>query len=343
MSERRNMVLIDPAVPERLAAPGARLVQASGETMGTCWRLRCWAEPGHPDPAGVVAGACDEAIALFSPWDAGSAISGFNHAGRGWYLLPPALWRLLQDSLQVARLSGGALDPALGRLADLWGFGPSGPVRRPPSRAALEAARACSGLKHLRLGQGGRAWQPGGLWLDFGGIAKGWAVDLVSRRLTEAGLGVHMIEIGGEIAARGLSPQGRPWWIELEAPPGSDLPRALVALHRGAIAGSGSWRRRARPAGQGWSHAIDPATGRPVEGAVLSVHVLHPRADLADAWASALMVLPPEDGLARAKAAGLAAILTLQEAAGRITRRSTGLSDWLDTAEDAPRPEVAEA
>ncbi|KAA2315486.1 FAD:protein FMN transferase [Pseudooceanicola sediminis] len=321
-------ILIEPGAPGDMAGPGWRRITARGTSMGTGWHLIAWTAPGLPDPAPLVAAACAETVALFSPWAADSALSRFNTAPPGWHRLPGPLMALLRDSLRICDLTGGALDPTLGRLADLWGFGPSGPVAAAPDATELRDARAASGRARLRI-EGDHAFQPGGLWLDFGGIAKGWAVERAAQHLVAAGLRVHMVEIGGEVAARGLSPDGQPWWIDIEAPPTcrDDATRHLAALHGMALAGSGHWRRRAGP-GAGWSHTLDPVTGQPGGGAVLSAHVFHRRAALADAWATALMVLPPQQGLALARAQDLPALLTLPDGA----RVGTCLQEWEDAA-----------
>ncbi|NIZ11344.1 FAD:protein FMN transferase [Pseudooceanicola sp. HF7] len=325
----RPLILIEPGAPEHMAGPGWIRRRAEGRSMGTGWRLAIWSPPGTegllPDPQAEVRAACEETIAIFSPWKADSALTRFNHAAPGWHDLPPALMDLLKAALHLSDQTGGAVDPCLGRLSDLWGFGPSGPVQAAPNTAALEAARAASGRERLKL-RGAQAYQPGGLWLDFGGIAKGWAVDRASARLSAAGHGVHMIEIGGEVAARGLSPEGQPWWVALDGPPGLALPAARAALHRGALAGSGHWARRCGP-GAGWSHTIDPVSGRTFAGEVLGVHVFHDSAALADAWASALMLLPEARGLALARHHGIRALLTLQGG-----RRAGTLPDLAEAA-----------
>ena len=107
------------------------------------------------------------------------------------------------------------------------------------------------------------------------------------------------MEIGGELVGRGIRPDGDPWWVELEVPPGATLPPLRVALHELAVATSGDYRRGA--------HTLDPRTGQPATNGVLSVSVLHATAMEADAWATALAVLGSSCGLAAARAAGLAA------------------------------------
>src|SRR5690606_581540 len=146
----------------------------------------------------------------------------------------------------------GAVDPTLGALVDLWGFGPPGP--RPldafgqgvtvPLEDEIIAARALSGWGRLRLNRAARGVQQlGGFKLDLSGIAKGHAVDKVSERLTAMGATHHLVEIGGELRGAGVKPDGRPWWAELQQAPGAPAPRTVAALFDMAVATSGDWVR----------------------------------------------------------------------------------------------------
>ncbi|WP_066011068.1 FAD:protein FMN transferase [Thioclava sp. SK-1] len=322
------LVLIDPSIPRDMAQSGMTRATARGQTMGSFWRVHVWGAPYLPDPAPIVAQACHDTIALFSPWRRDSALSRFNHAARGWHQVPGDVLALLRRAIAICDASQGRFDPSLGRLNDLWGFGPSGRVTHPPARGALAQARAASGRHQLRIRDDGCLWQPGGLWLDFGGMAKGWAVDRASAMLTAAGLHVHLITIGGEVAAHGLSPEAQPWWIALDAPPGADMTAMRVGLHHGALAGSGDWVRRCGPLDGGWSHTLDPDTGRPCTGAVTAVHVAHPNAALADAWASALMAMPADTVLRAAADNDLSAVILMRQPGGDVTRHLIGLDAW---------------
>lgn len=298
----RPVILIPPeALPSAMAGPGERRHRLAGQTMGTVWTAQVW-HPGEGQPlVAAIEAALDEAIRLFSLWQPDSALSRFNRAAPGWHDMPLPALDLLAEALLLAGASEGALDPTLGELADLWGFGPT-PRDRPPTADEIAAAHGRAGWTRLRLDrEGGRAFQPGGLALDLGGIAKGWAADRVSEGLRAAGAPVHMIEIGGEIVTRGLKPDGRPWWIEVEPHPDGDGRRHRVALTDGAMASSGDYRRQRVWAGQRVPHALDPATGRPVRGDVRAATVFAATAARADALASAMMAMPA--GRARAFAA----------------------------------------
>ncbi|SFP82440.1 FAD:protein FMN transferase [Sphingomonas rubra] len=254
--------------------------------MGTTWRvLYAGRWPAAETRAGIV-GRLAGLVTQLSHWDATSAVGRFNDAPAGSRMrLPPDLARVVDEGWRIAEASGGAFDPAIGALVDAWGFGPPG--RRPPPTATdIARARANSGYRRL-------AWrpverllhQPGGVRLDLSGIAKGYAVDAIADLLAGRGIRHCLVEIGGELAGRGLRPDGDPWWIELENPPGIALPPVRVALHGLAVATSGTYRRG--------DHTIDPRTGHAPPGGVVAASAIAPTAMRADALASAALVAYP--------------------------------------------------
>ena len=261
--------------------------------MGTSWSVR-FAAPQGCDIAGVNAGIVarlDTIIAEMSHWRQDSLISAYNRAAPGsWHKLPPDFARVIEGAIGVADASGGGYDPTIGRLVDLAGFGPD-PALRSEDPAKTGAAFAAAGWRRLRYREG-RLLQPGGLALDLSGIAKGHAVDAVVRMLDGEGIADALVEIGGELAGRGIRPDGDPWWVDLEDPPGIALPRLRIALHGLAVATSGDYRRG--------GHTLDPRTGHSTTNGLHSVSVIHHSAMLADAWATALTVLGPERGLSLA-------------------------------------------
>lgn len=311
----RNRVVLPPVHPGGPLLPpppGLRLHRLTGAAMGTGWTVLAHAAPDAADTLrALIAAEIARTIALFSPWVAESEISRLNTAPGGDLRLSPAFAAVLAPLLDLARDTEGASDPTLGALVDLWGFGPPGP--RPaaaplPGGAGIAAARAVSGWRRVHLAAN-RLHRPAGLRLDLSGSAKGWAVDQVSARLTAAGAEFHMVEIGGELRARGLKPDMQPWWVEIEQiHPG---PRLLVALNGMALAGSGDWRRQFTHAGRRYAHTIDGAAGWPVDNGVATVSVLHDSAMMADALATALMVMGPGRGMDFAAAHGIAALMVL--------------------------------
>jgi len=278
--------------------------------MGTRWQVTA-AAPAELDRAALeqaIAARLGQLVAEMSHWEAGSLLTRFNRLKAGqWMALPPDFATVIAAGLAIAARSGGAFDPAIGALVDLWGFGPV-PVDGPPDEAALAEARARSGWQRLDFDPAARRLrQPGGLRLDLSGIAKGYAVDAVADMLAARGLHHCLVEVGGELAGRGVKPDGQPWWVDLENP-APELPAFRVALHQIAVATSGTYVRG--------DHNLDPATGLPAAHDIVSASVLHASAMQADAWASALTVLGPEAGLALATREKLAARIVARDADG---------------------------
>jgi thiamine biosynthesis lipoprotein len=286
-------------------AVDARVDSFAGETMGTRWSLRVVAPPANA-VAGVQA-ALDRVVAQMSQWEAESDLSRFNRTSPGrWQSLRPEFARVLKAALEVAGASGGAFDPAMGALTDLWGFGPATAPRSAPSVAASDGALTTKGAIEFD-GPGLRARRTGEGRLDFSGIAKGFGVDLAADWLLGQGAAHFLLEVGGELRGEGIKPDRQPWWIDVEQPPGSALPPLRVAAHGLAVATSGNYRRWLDAGGRRYSHTLDPRTGRPIDNGVQSVTVLHPQCMLADAWATALTVLGVKAGMALAEEQGLAA------------------------------------
>jgi thiamine biosynthesis lipoprotein len=294
--------------------------------MGTTWSARIVGAP--EDVAARIQAVLDRIVAQMSHWEPASDLSRFNGSEPGrWQPLPAGFSKVLAAALDVAEASGGAFDPAMGALVDLWGFGPPGPRRGIPTGAEIASAMAASGRGQIEA-QPRRARRLAFAALDFSGIAKGYAVDAVTEMLRSMGLADFLVEVGGELRGEGIKPDGQPWWVDLEPIPGACLAPLRVALHGLSVATSGDYRRAFVHAGRNYAHTLDPRTGRPLENGVASVTLLHPCCMLADAWATALTVLGPE-GLAVAEREGLAAHMVVRENAAFAEHLSPALSEML--------------
>ncbi len=128
----------------------------------------------------------------------------------------------------------------------------------------------------------------------------------------------------------GVKPDGQPWWVAIEQPPGSRLPETRVALHGLAIATSGDYRRWFDHAGHRYAHSLDPRTGRPVENAVASVTILHADCMMADALATALLVQGIAAGLNHAANHGIAALLVERSGSGFTEHMSPAFGAMLE-------------
>ena len=258
-----------------------------------------------------------------STWDPGSELSRFNaSASTGWFAVSADTLAVVEEGLRVARVTGGAFDVTVGPLVELWGFGPDG-VRARPSDEALAAARVAVGSAGIEARTDPPAIRKRDprARLDVSAIAKGFAVDAIAVLLAEEGARGFLVEVGGEVRAAGRKAEGEPWRVAVERPPpvAGAPPRVLELVDR-AVATSGDYRAVFEEDGTRYPHVIDPRTGLPVTTGVASATVLAATAMEADAFATALMVLPPADGLRLAEREGLAARLLVRAGGGFVER-----------------------
>lgn len=322
-------------VPARPSA--GECVELTGESMGTTWKVNVFA---GALTAPALRTAVEHELALvvqqMSHWEPASDLSRFNRAPAGTrHVLPVPLFELLLQAQRVSVESGGAYDATIGALVAAWGFGPDRacqtPGFEPPAKATLGAARACGNWQSLRLDpRDTSAFQPGGLRLDLSAIAKGFAVDQVSRRLVAEGCLSHLVEIGGELRGEGVKPEEQPWWVALEPPDTSaELDETLIALCDCSVATSGDYRRSFSWGGQRYAHTIDPRSGRPVDNDLAAVTVISEACWRADAHSTALMVLGAEAGLAFADRYDVAARFVRRTGSGFTESHSRTWADML--------------
>lgn len=285
----------------------------AGETMGTTWSARWIAPPGLP--GGRVQGEIEVVFAAMigsmSPWEPDSLISRFNRLRQGKRMdVDPAFSIVLALALDIARRSEGAFDPCLGGEVMRRGFGAVGVGAG--IDGSVSGAEAWTSL----LAGPQELFQPGGVTLDLSGVAKGYAVDWMAEVLGRLGVSQFLVEIGGEFVARGVKPDGMPWWVDLENPY-PDGPPWRLALVDGAVATSGDYRQVREIDGARVSHIV-PAAGRVSEsGDLACVSVLHESCAAADAWATALFAAGDTEGLRLAEAEKLAALFQYRDAPAR--------------------------
>jgi len=316
-------------------------VTLQGQTMGTYWRVSYLAEGGAPAPAAVKTQLEDALVAVnasMSTWDPQATISLFNNdESLEPFPIEPAFATVVAAAQAVSAASGGAFDVTVGPLIDLWGFGAGGERRAaPPSAEAIGEAQARVGFGKLVV----RADPPSlqrtapGVEVDLSALAKGYGVDVLAAVLGEAGLGNYLVDIGGEVRARGVNDRGVPWRIGVEVPDPSarGLVQEALPLKDLSLATSGDYRNFFEADGVRYSHTIDPRTGYPIPQRVASVTVAHREALWADAWATAMNVLGPEAGLALAERQTLPVLFILYDGEG-FERRANAAFEALGTDE----------
>lgn len=345
--KRRTYLAGTLAVAARLAVPGSvaalagcgssgardPLTRFAGPTMGTVYRVSI-AQRLSPEETESIRAGVESALgrvdALMSTYRPESELSRFNASSVGeWIGLAPDTATVIAEAIRVGSISGGGFDVTVGPLVDLWGFGP-GPVQGIPSDEAVADAGAHTGLGALKFdpARGALRKNRSGLRVDLSGIAKGHAVDLVAAHLEAAGFESYLIDVGGELKARGRKADGSLWRIGIERPvTGKRQLQHVVAVENGTIATSGDYRNFFERDGRRYSHTIDPRTHRPVHHDLASVSVLADNAMAADALSTAMMVLGPDEGLALAERLDVPALFLLRSEIGIIERASRGFMD----------------
>ena len=313
----------EPNEPNEPAAPSARTT-LHGPTMGTRWSATIDAD-NTVDLAALhqdLADAVEQVDEQMSPWKSNGDLIRLNRAPvDAWVNLPVEILEVLDCALDVRRLSAGAFDPYVGALVDAWGFGAA---RDAPDAQAIRAARewmplAANGCLELDS-PAGRARKRAPLQLDLCGIAKGYAVDRMAHVLQQHGVRHALAALDGELRAVGGQASGVPWAVALERPePGRRAVHGVIALEDLAVATSGDYRHYVKVGDARLAHTMDARRCAPVNNAVASVTVLARTCMQADAWATALLVAGPDEGLAMAQRVGMDVLFLL--------RRSEGLTE----------------
>ncbi len=222
------------------------------------------------------------------------------------------LSQVLQEAVRVTKLTQGAFDITVGPVVNLWGFGPDKMLKEPAPEALAEARKRV-GSKRYTLDVKNQTLQKHdpNVYIDLSAIAKGYAVDRVGEILEKHNVSSYMVEIGGEIRARGKNSKDVPWQLGVEKP--HDAPTQeialIVPLEELSMATSGNYRNfYLRADGSKVSHTIDARTGEPVAHPFSSVTVLHENCITADALATGFFVLGSTEAMKIAEAHQLAVL-----------------------------------
>lgn len=287
-------------------------IELQGSTMGTSYSIKLPRAPSDLDQDELkrqVDALLASINAEMSTYDPQSDLSNFNRSpARQWQHLPRRLIQVLDVAGQIHQQTEGVFDPTIGPLVNLWGFGPGEKVTF-PEEAAVALARKQVGwhLIEVDVPRARARKLSSEVYVDLSAIAKGYAVDAIAEQLALQGVSEYLIEIGGEIRVAGHNGAGKPWRVAVETPsPGKRGVHGMLALSGVAVATSGDYRNYFDYEGKRYSHTIDPRTGYPVTHGMSSVTVVHASATVADALATALMVLGPEAAQVLAEAEDLA-------------------------------------
>ena len=208
-------------------------------------------------------------------------------------LISDDLFKVISHANTISKTTNGAFDITVGPLVNLWGFGPNKSENKIPSNEEIELIKKNIGYKKIYLNKETTSIKKlhPDLYVDLSGIAKGFAVDKIALYLNSYNLENYLVEIGGELIAKGTNEDNEVWQIGIENP-NNNLAK-IIGLKDIAMATSGDYRNYFEKNGVRYSHTINPNTGKPIKHKLASVTVLDKTAMNADALATAFMVLGP--------------------------------------------------
>ena len=206
-------------------------------------------------------------------------------------------------SNQIFRESNGYFDPTVGSLVNAYGFGPDKPLNE-PDEAVLDSIRQLVGFEKVNLTSNNTIEKENpNIYLDFNAIAKGYTIDVIADYLDKQNVENYLIELGGELVAKGQNLEREsPWMVAIDNPQQTDAERTLqtvLALKNRAMATSGNYRkfRIDSITGNRYVHTINPLNGKAEKSNLLSASVLAENCTLADGYATAFMALGYEKSL----------------------------------------------
>lgn len=281
------------------------LVTLTGEAQGSTFVIKYLDSLQRDLGAGVdsLFKAIDGSLSL---WVEGSTVNAFNAAGKEFTSNDPHLRIMVSRSGQIWRETDGAFDPTVLPLVRAWGLGREG--RSALDTAAVDSILLRVGMDKLTMDE---TWRERGVFppeitylkahpalaFDPNGIAQGYTVDVLARFLEEQGIERYMVEVGGEVRARGTNDRGEAWSIQIDRPVEGDRheQQTVVPLQDRSLATSGNYRKFIEVNGRRYGHTIDPRNGRPAMNALLSASVVADDCATADALATAFLVMGPEE------------------------------------------------
>lgn len=277
------------------------VIRLSGPTMGTTYNI-VYIDSMDRDFGEEVDSLLIHYNRVMSTYDSESVISSFNRSNRGIRLDSESLRlfeRLIEVSDKLHTETDGAFNIAIGAMVDHWGFYDARSLlTSAPEPAVLDSLRSISRWEDILLSGDSIIKRKGSVMLDVNAIAPGQACDEIAIWMEKMGVERYLIEIGGEIVAKGNNASGKPWIVGIRTPEElSNNVAGIAGLHNRALATSGNYNKYVEIAGTRYGHTIDPRIGSPAATDVLSVTIIAGDCIHADAYATACMVVGLEDGI----------------------------------------------
>ena len=284
-----------------------------GQTMGGTYRLRLAKSDDNKTIHPNIQQILDRVDSQMSGWNPQSDLMLFNVlAVNEWVDIPAEMAEVVEIGLTLCAKTRGALNICLGNNSRTYGHGSHSKATGGAAPAVTSAGSVLElDMPNLRLRRSSA------VALDLNSVAKGYAVDLVSKYLKNQGINNFLIEVAGDIFASGKRPDGMPWTVALELPlPDKSVPLRFIPLYNQAIASSGNYRRFIKSGDEIAGHIIEPETGKAMTEIYASVSVIAKSSAQADGLATALFAMGEKAGYAFADKHNIAAIFISRTADG---------------------------
>jgi len=283
--------------------------------MDTCCEISCYGKDKNKSIDAIDAAfkEMERIERIFSRFDEHSEVSKVNRlAGLEKLKVTEEIFNLTEEAVHYSQISEGAFDITIAPLMELWGSARK--HNSMPDKDVLEKTLKSVGYKNIGLDYKKLSIKFLNIntKIDFGGIAKGYAIDRAKDILMSKGINNGLINLGGNIFALGSAPGRKNWKIGVYDPRGGSRLLYTFKLTNRAISTSGSYERFFEIGGKRYSHIINPITGEPCQG-IISVTVVLESAEEADALSTAIFVMGEERGLSLAKSIKDIEILILKE------------------------------
>jgi thiamine biosynthesis lipoprotein len=269
-----------------------------------------------------------------STWIEDSETSRFNRYNESqWFEVSSDTALVISEAIRVSKESGGAFDITVGPLINLWGFGPDGTVKQIPGEGQIKKVMGEIGYEKLsvRLSPPALKKEEPGIYCDLSAIAKGFGVDQLAEYLDSRGFSHYLVEIGGEVRAKGLNHKNQIWRVAIASPDplGGSPYQKIIRLKDASMATSGDYFNYFEKDGVRYSHTIDPTTGKPITHKLASVTVIHRSCMTADAMATAINVLGPEKGYQLAIKENLAVFMIVRGTKGFLENMTSRFEEMM--------------
>lgn len=281
--------------------------QFYGQTMGTSYSVSISGLPSNISKNELKDGIhsiLEDINQKMSTYREDSDISRINNSELNqWVEISKETYEVIKEGLIIAELSDGAFEMTIGPVVNLWGFGPENQPEQVPESDEIKTALQKIGPGFIQLHESQyKIKKTGDIYLDLSAIAKGYAVDRVANYLLGKGIENALIEVGGELKSIGQKKPDRLWRVAIEAPTENlRSVHKVIEIKNAGLATSGDYRNYFEVDGRRYSHTLDPKTGYPINHKLASVSVIASDCMLADALATALLVLGEEKGKEFAK------------------------------------------